>query len=251
MNFFKDLLDGAFENDPTISKQDRVKGQLESINPKPQTRPVAMTEVQQAWRERQMGSAVTTKQLLVGSSWSLDLFLAGVPNKDPSNDLYGSRTNISSRDRSSGLDIPTEPTLSLTVEFLDNQQCRVSESPFTTGKVLGEWRLSEDGGMLRFSMDSLGYSRTIKTTGSIENVFWTDEPEKSVQTSTTYSIPPGFVYGDIAVGTGNRPGIIQAQDDGILRVEQKMGLLGAASKLVPCGKFAAAQKFTNDVPRSI
>ena len=38
-------------------------------------------------------------ELVTGTSWVLDLYLSGVPERDPSNDLYGSKVNISSRDQ--------------------------------------------------------------------------------------------------------------------------------------------------------
>ena len=86
---------------------------------------------------------------------------------------------------------------------------------------------------------------------------------------SSYSIPEGFIYGDIGVGYGvtlgtlemvNEKGGMVSREDrysrtildrneasspqtekmpgGLLRVEKKIGMLGAASKLIPCGKFS-------------
>ena len=48
------------------------------------------------------GAPVNIDQL-IGTTWVLDLYLAGVPERDPSNDLYGSKVNISNRDRVSNI----------------------------------------------------------------------------------------------------------------------------------------------------
>jgi hypothetical protein len=71
-------------------------------------------------------------------------------------------------------------------------------------------------------------------------VYWSKEEEKTSETSSTYTIPAGFLYADASLQTGSRPGVIDMKD-GVLRVEKTMGFLGAASKLVPCGGFAATR----------
>eukprot|EP00536_Pseudo-nitzschia_multiseries_P000599 jgi/Psemu1/321697/estExt_fgenesh1_pg.C_70044 len=185
--------------------------------------------------------------MVVGKSLTMDLFLSGVPERDPSNDLYGSRVNISSRDKATGLSLPSAPSVSVRLDFLENGVCQSSESGFTPGGTNGEWKLSDDGKILRFSMESLGYTRTVQTKGSIENVYWTDEEEKSIQTSTTYSIPPGMVYGDIQVRLGRKPGTFDVEKEGALRVEKSTGLFGIGNQLVACGKFVAALKYDQTV----
>ena len=241
-NFLKGLFDAAFENDRSLSSVDTRKGMLEGPNSidssSSMSSPPPLTDVQRAWRERQSTAGATlTRELLQNAVLSVDLYLSGVPSRDPSNDLYGSRVNISSRNKELGLDIPQEPNAAVELTFLPEGVCRCAESPFTAGRVDGEWKLSDDGTQLRFSMDVLGYSRTIQTKGSIERIFWSDEPELTLQTSSQYSIPPGWVYGDVKIGSGTRPGTIDFKSSGVLRVEQTMGLLGAASKLVACGTF--------------
>lgn len=245
MKFLQDLVKDAFDNDPSISQSDPRKGQLEGPNSR-EKKFTPLTDVQRAWRDKEKNQRFFTGKgapigddQLVNSKWNLDLFLAGVPSKDPSNDLYGSKTNISSRDRQLGLDIPADPTISVELVLLDDKKCKVSETPFTSGQNLGEWKLSEDGTTLRFSIDVMGYCRTVQTTGTIQRVFWSDEAEVSRQTSTEYNIPAGWLYGDISVGYGSSPGTLATTGDGVLRVEQKMGLLGAASKMIACGKFTA------------
>ena len=62
------------------------------------------------------------------------------------------------------------------------------------------------------------------------------------QTSSKYTIPPGWVYGDIKIRMStSRPGTLDVKSGGtgVLRVEQAVGLLGAATELVACGTFDA------------
>jgi hypothetical protein len=248
MSFLKDMFSSAFENDPNLSG-DKSKGQLEDPNDddEPSSFGYAPTKVQRQWREKSLrnAGAPLNARLLENSRWTLDLFLAGVPAKDPSNDLYGSKVNISSRDRAVGLNLPDQPNASVEVEFLPDGVCRALASPFASGQVDGEWKLSDDGAMLRFSMDVVGYSRTVQTKGSITNVYWkSDEEEKTIQTSSSYSIPPGFVFADFSIGYGSQPGTLTMKD-GILRVEKKLGLLRAASKMVPCGAAKATCMYNN------
>jgi hypothetical protein len=243
-NFLDDMVGKAFSNDRNLSP-DKTEGQYdkpgEEFEDTSDDQRVALTETQKKWRQtQQSGTDVrrgVTPELLTGTSWTLDIFLSGVPARDPSNDLYGSKVNISSRDRDTGLNIPSAPSTSLTIKFLENGVCSSSESDFTSGNVDGEWKLSEDGKVMRFSLDTLGYTRTVETKGSIQNIYWTDEDEKSVQTSTSYSIPPGFVYGDVEVISGNKPGAFELGSDGVLRLEKSTGLFGISSKMVACGKF--------------
>lgn len=189
-----------------------------------------------------LGSNGITPQMLVGTSWILDLYLAGVPERDPSNDLYGSKVNISSRDKQTGLALPSSPSASLTMELRNDGVCKASSSSFTSGENDGQWKLSEDGKVLRFSIDTLGYTRRVETKGSIQKIYWSDEAEKTIQTSTTYSIPPGFVYGDISIVPGRKVGTFSVGDSGVLRLEQSSGLFGIASRMVACGKFVATTK---------
>lgn len=239
MSFFQDLFQGAFDNANNLA-EDKRQGQLEGPGDDDSyASKQPITETQRLWREKQKRSSVVSAALVENSKWTLDLFLAGVPSKDPSNDLYGSKTNISNRDRQIGMDLPKEPSVSLELNLLSGGVCQVDESPFTSGKTQGQWKISEDGKMLRFSVDVLGYSRTVQTKGSITKVFWSNQEEVNTSTSTTYSIPPGWLYGDIEIAYGVNAGTLAMRGEGILRVEQKMGLLGAASKMVACGKFAS------------
>lgn len=237
-NFFKDLVDAAFENDRSLAG-DKSKGQYDEPGDEFEDRNsqyAALTETQQKWRQTQIKNDVTP-EMVAGTSWTLDLYLSGVPERDPSNDLYGSRVNISSRDRQTGLSLPSTPSTSIVVDFMESGVCRSTESGFTSGEKDGEWKLSEDGTTLRFSLDSLGYIRTVQTKGSIQKVYWTDEEEKSIQTSSTYSIPPGWVFGDVQLLAGRQPGSFELGDDGVLRIEQAAGLFGISSTMSSCGKF--------------
>jgi hypothetical protein len=239
-SFFKDMFGQAFENDRNLSS-DKSEGQYDAPGEEfedTSSRNEPLTDTQKKWRQSQTGNDVTPK-LITGSKWKLDLFLSGVPQRDPSNDLYGSKINISSRDKETGLSLPSTPSTSLTIELLENGVCRSSKSGFTSGENDGGWKLSDDGKMVRFSLDTLGYTRMVETKGSIQKIYWTKEEEKTLQTTSTYSIPSGFVYGDIEVVAGRQPGTFDLGSGGVLRVEKSTGLFGVSSKMVSCGKFEA------------
>lgn len=239
MSFFKDMLSQAFENDGSLSN-DKSRGQYDGPYDE-ESQYTVPTQTQQKWRESQTSSGSSVnEQLLENSKWKLDLFLSGVASKDPSNDLYGSKVNISSRDQRTGLNLPDTPSASVEIKLLPDGVCKAKESSFTTGAVDGQWKVSDDGSMIRFNMDVVGYSRTVQTKGSITKVFWSKEEEKTTETSSTYNIPAGFIYGDATIESGSKPGVI-GMKDGVLTVEKTMGLLGAASKMVPCGGFDAKQ----------
>lgn len=247
-NFLKDAFGNAFSNDRNLST-DKGKGQYDDIYTGEEYVDTSgnaddgLTDIQRKWRQSQTQTSedrnTVNSDIFVGKSLTMDFYLSGVPSKDPSNDLYGSRVNISSRDKGTGLSLPSSPSVNLKLDFLDNGVCQVSESGFTSGETNGEWKLSDDGKVLRFSLDALGYTRTVQTKGSIQNVYWTDEEEKSIQTSTTYSIPPGMVYGDVQVMPGRKPGTFEVEKEGALRVEKSTGLFGISSQMVACGKFVA------------
>lgn len=119
--------------------------------------------------------------------------------------------------------------------------CRAESTDFTSGE-LGQYKISEDNKFIRFSMNTLGFQRVVTTTGSITKVFWSKEEDTVTKTSSTYSIPKGFIYADASIGYGKPGELVMGdanQNTGILRVEQRMGVLGAATKMVACGKFSA------------
>ena len=114
MNFFKDLIGGAFENDPNLSR-DKSEGQLEGPNDDDMNifaSNVEKTDVQKRWLESQSNAAAATAEkantatatkskfgggfgapmdpeLLPNTKWKLALYLTGIPSFDPSNSLYG------------------------------------------------------------------------------------------------------------------------------------------------------------------
>ena len=283
MGFFDDIFKDAFANDANIEK-DGVKGSIEGpeeelnekfgLNLQPQ-----QTEVQKRWLESQQkqksqeqqkkvqqdqgqiallktakGAPLTT-QVLVNTNWELSLYLTGVPDRDPNNDLYGSKTNVSVRDRQLGLGVslPQEPTAGVRIVLLEGGEVTILECDEETEEVCytdisGEWKLSDDGKTIRLGIPIRGYRRTVTTTGTIQKVFWSEGDSPTSRTSSTYSIPEGLIYGDIGVGYGVRPGTLEMMDEkvtgmdvvpgGLLRVEKKIGMLGASSKLLPCGKFS-------------
>jgi hypothetical protein len=304
MGFLDNIFKDAFSNDPSLSR-DGVKGSIEGpedamnenfgLNVAAQQQP-QQTEVQKRWIESQLqqkqqevqqrrqqqsspalvkaakGAPLTT-QVLCDTSWELRLFLTGVPDRDPSNDLYGSKSNVSLRDRQLGLGVslPNEPTARVQIQLLDDgsvaicggsatnsdEECPIDEVCSTD--IPGQWKLSDDGKTIRIGIPMRGYRRTITTTGTIQNVFWTKGEPATSKTSSTYSIPEGFVYGDISVGYGDEPGKLVMMDEkstspatgmsvipgGLLRVEKKTGLLGASSTLVPCGRFSGTMTCRN------
>ena len=289
MNFFKDLMDKAFENDANLSR-DKSEGQLEGPNDA-EFEPMndnQKTIVQKKWLESQANlskrtsgpevgassltsgssfGAPLTKEILFNTQWMLSLYLTGVPDFDPSSSLFGSRVNISTRRDSSlandgfaiGTDVlPSEPSVQVQISFETDGTCVALSSGFTKGDVAGEWKLSPDGRTVRFSLDVVGYKRTVKTTGSIQNIYWSDREDIESTSSATYSIPSGWVYGEASVGYGAKPGVlimgeltsgvsaIEKKRGGTLRIERKQGLLGASAKVLPCGKFSAEMLVQND-----
>jgi hypothetical protein len=268
------MLESAFDNDPRFAEaESKRKGQIdagfeddeeESMR---RRRRAATTLVQEQWRNTQLR---VTPELVANTKWTLDLYLAGVPSRDPSNDLFASRENISNRDRALGIQIPDTPTLRVELTMNANQECHVSSSEFTTDAVPGQWKLSDDGKQLRFSIQTLGYSRTVETKGSIQNIYgiaWkrdrsyettatygggdgsstttsrqqteaSQPPVSPNPTSFVYSIPPGWIYADVqVVRVTNKNTLQMVTDTGVLRVEQPRGWIGSA--MVPCGKFTA------------
>jgi hypothetical protein len=271
-NFFKNLIDQAFENDATLSKSDKREGMLvgpgdssdddenffvaSSLKNIKQTRTDQLTDTQVAWKQRQQALNQVIYDDIVNKEFSFDFYLTGVPNKDPSNDLYGSKTNISSRDRSIGLTVPVDPTVSdVTIAFLSENKCQVvgsDKTGFTIDSAndesnqyrIGDWKLSDDGSQIRFRFGVNGYQRIIETKGTIQKVFWSKDDEMTTQTSTIYTIPTGWLYAECSLSKRpttavNINRIEWDQNSAILKIEQTSGLLGVSTKMIPCGKFAA------------
>jgi hypothetical protein len=240
--FFKDMLDKAFQNDDSLSLNDKRKGQLDSSDDMDSdvafVRRQPLTRTQEKWRQMNAPEAN-----MEGKSFILDFYLAGVPNKDPSNDLFGSRVNISARDKSLGISIPEKPTVpGIRLNFLPDKKCFCETQSAFTEADEGDWILSDDKRQIRFRMKVIGYTRTVETKGSIQSVYWSNEPSKERQSSTVYSIPSGWLYGEASISANNK-GNVQLQN-GVLKIEQETGLLGASTKMVPCGKFTATEVIT-------
>jgi hypothetical protein len=271
-NFFKDMLEKAFENDDNLSKDEKLKGQIDSgaspdddIDGRTEYQRMqqrsrnSLTATQEKWRNVVYGTAATaaktttsprSSMLIEGQTYLMDFFLTGVPSKDPSSDLFGSKVNISSRDRQVGLAVPDKPSVAdVLIEFLSNGKCRcLTDTDFTTKAAGipnsaddndssdGDWKLSSDGKQIRFRISVQGYTRTVETRGSIQSVYWSNEKDKVRETSTSYTIPAGWMYGEAEIVMTAKQ---QAWTNGILKVEQTIGMLGAGTKMVPCGKFNA------------
>lgn len=239
-NFFKDVLGKAFENDST-DVLSSIEGPTEGeYDPSSASAPAgsALTATQQKWQRLEATPRLDNTMVEV------DFYLTGVPNKDPSNDLFGSRVNVSSRDRQVGLSVPDQPTVnSVRIEFLpsangENNKCRcLTDTAFTASMTDGDYRVSDDGKQVRFRIPCNGYTRTIETKGTINKIYWSNEDDETRETSTTYSIQEGWIYGEADLSS-NAKGIVQ-WNNGVLKIERTMGLLGAGSKMTACGKFTA------------
>jgi hypothetical protein len=243
-NFLQDMFQSAFANDRELLSQsnkrigmldegvggdddDDVFVVLNSISSSSQKGP-ELTPIQQAWRQKMMPLSPSQQTIQVSdfidTSITMDLYLSGVPNKDPSNDLYASKTNISLRDRSVGQVLPTVPTISsLKIKFLLENKCAiVTKTPtpslssdddttsienetsrpttttasddFVNTNVRGDWKLSENGKQIRFRIQVFGFQRTIQTRGTIQKIYWSKEQDSITETSTLYSIPEGWLY---------------------------------------------------------
>jgi hypothetical protein len=247
-SFFKDMFDAAFENDASLSRDNKRAGMLDEGTEEAErlAQVTQLTSTQQAWRQKMMPTTISPADL-EGSAITLDLFLTGVPNKDSANDLFGSKTRISLRDRAVGQVVPDAPTLSgVQVLFQANQRCVVTVAETSYGGFCktdqpGDWKLSDgDGGRkIRFRIAVTGYTRTIQTKGTIQKIYWSsDQAEQTTRTSTIYSIPEGWLYFEAELASSKAPGKSIQWVDGILKVEQSKGLLGAASVMIPCGKFS-------------
>ena len=141
--------------------------------------------------------------------------------------------------------LPEEPSTSCEIEFLDNGVCQISEGAFTRS-FQGEWKLSDDGRMIRFSVDVKGYQKTVTTKGSIQNVYWSDREDVERRSSATYSIPSGVIYAEAGIGYGSKPGVFTmaigdsaTAPGGLLKVEKRSGAFGVTRKMLACGKFSA------------
>jgi len=240
MGGFFDKLKEAFENDQ--NDLDPIVGDGYSRYESP----VERTETQRRWLETQTqkssmvkGTAPISADNLVGTKWKIDFYLAGIPDQDPSNNLYGSKVNISSRDPlfALGTAVPDTPSVSAVIELLENGVCKTEETEFTSGND-GQWKMQENGNMIRMGINTTGFKRILQTTGTLSKIFWSKSDEISSRASSTYSIPAGVVYGDTAVGYGSAPGTY-LMNEGILQVEQTQGLFGISSKMANCGKFVA------------
>ena len=92
--------------------------------------------------------------------------------------------------------------------------------------------MSEDGTQVRFRIQVTGYTRTIETKGTIQKIYWSNDDDQVRETTTTYSIPAGWLYGEAEVKSSR--GSTQ-WNNGVLKVEKTTGLLGASTNMIPCG----------------
>ena len=120
---------------------------------------------------------------LQGTEWALSLNLIGIPNSDPSSDLYGPKRRI--QDALEG----TELRISVTLE--SDASCTLSASEFTgSSPISGKWQVDQQqgGATLALSFECQGFARKFVTKGSLQSVFGGEETER---TSSSYRIPSG------------------------------------------------------------
>lgn len=156
---FSNILKNAFENDAEYSEKDD-PGITKRAN------------------KEFYGRRVFDKNLL-DSGWRLKVALTGIPLNDPSSDLYAPKQRPGKID---GIELQFNVTL------LADGVIAVSENDFTVSGAPGKWKLDKDGTTLAFSFACEGFTRTIKTQGSILNVYG---GEGSARTSSEYMIPGG------------------------------------------------------------
>lgn len=180
LSFFKDQLEKAFDNDDSwLSREEKRTGQIDEGFEDTEIGKVRLTPIQKMWKTKPLLQAAD----LSGKTFDLNFFLTGAPNKDPSNDLFGAKVNISSRDRKVGQAIPEEPTISnILLTFRDGNKCTCeTTSSFVDVSSAGDWKLSTDGTQIRFRVQVTGFTRTIETKGTIQSIFWSNEPDKQVR----------------------------------------------------------------------
>mmetsp|Transcript_13667 Transcript_13667/g.27258 ORF Transcript_13667/g.27258 Transcript_13667/m.27258 type:complete len:317 (-) Transcript_13667:65-1015(-) len=249
----RDVVSEAFSNDSNLSTDDKVTGSVDAAADGDEYWG-APRAAQQRRRQKftaPAASAPVSADNLEGTEWTIDLFLTGMPARDPSSDLYGSKTNISTRDKVLGMDVPEDATCRFGVTLLGGGVCTVTAGEFTTGAD-GSWQTS--GRYLRLCVDTAGYVRTVATRGTIADATGGMAPRGSLgaaggKTSSTYALPAGEIVLDCTTGYG-APGeiLVPAPDTGkgglkdkgcVVSTEVRIGLLGASSKMVPVGRFAA------------
>jgi len=125
-NFFENILKEAFSNDESlISSSDRTKGQIDAATGDDTTS--FQTNVQRKWRDNARGiGAPVPQEALENTQWKVKLYLAGIADRDPSNNLYGRRVSISQRDRNLdiGALLDKEPAVVLDVVLDTDGICR-------------------------------------------------------------------------------------------------------------------------------
>lgn len=154
MKGFFDAISKAFENDPDLTDGDSRKA---VFNPK--ARP----------------------ELLAGSSWELEMKLAGIPSTDPSSDLFAPKVRATEGFDTGGSE------LFMTVAFLENGDLEISDNEFVRGNS-GKWQMQTANEMITISFENVGFERTFVTKGSLQSVFGGADTSR---TSSAYSIPAG------------------------------------------------------------
>ncbi|KAL9183790.1 hypothetical protein ACHAXT_004646 [Thalassiosira profunda] len=240
--FLDDLLKDAFSNDDNLAK-DGVKGSIEgpgddlaaNFGVNLQRQP-EQTEVQKRWLEAQLKEksqqqqqqaqgqpearqtvlvkaakgAPLTAEVLVNTNWELALYLTGVPDRDPSNDLYGSKTNVSVRDRQLGLGVslPKDPTARVRIELLEGGEVTI------LGSYAGsDGEDSTDDASQVCYTDIPGTMEAVRRRQNNTDI----GPHPRLSTNShdyRAQYKRIFVYGDIGVGYGDRPGTLEMTDEG-------------------------------------
>ena len=116
---------------------------------------------------------------LLNSEWSLLVAMQGLPQGDPSNDLYAPKSKAGKVD---GIEV----TINITI--LENGTLFVKDNDLTTFGEPGKWKLDDLGTTIAFSFYTEGLERVIKTKGSLVSVYGGEE---TMRTSSMYFVPAG------------------------------------------------------------
>ena len=167
----------------------------------------------------------------VEGDWRVELRLVGVPQRDPSNDLFGPRMRITDDER--GL---SAQEVVCTVRLAGGAATVTdADAPLFTDEA-GKYRC--EAGVLKVRLFSAGFTRTFTTTGSLQSIYG---GESTSRTSSVYAIAPGplLLTGDAETLPSTGETFVRK---GKVFCLEKTGLFGSAEKVSPAGTFTATTK---------
>lgn len=156
MDKLTNALSNAFENDKSLGDQ---------INP----------GVSKKSDPIKMGRNVNLS-FLINTSWNISLSFTGIPQKDPTSDLFASRPDS------------RVAVSNIYITFKEDNLLQLEHHEFLVQDVPGKWALDPDGITLALSLPAVGFERTVKTVGAITSIYGGNDTS---QTSSTYFVPSG------------------------------------------------------------